>query len=129
MKFSFALVALFAGYVATADLSFCVEWCAMGAAEESHCGDHLSKPCVCDSDAFNEAATICIVNRCSISDQDAALNFKNELCGTQPPPAECHVITNVSSRICPLLLEAPKFGDGCKLLLVFTGSPNESILI
>ncbi|KAG9095889.1 hypothetical protein FS749_009526 [Ceratobasidium sp. UAMH 11750] len=124
MKFSFALVALFAGYVLAADIPPCVDSCSKEAAASSGCGDGQSKACVCDSEPFNKAAESCITGKCSIDDQIAALNLKNQLCGTQ-----CHVITNVSSRICPLLLGAPKSGDRCKLLCMFTELPNERILI
>ncbi|KAG8686859.1 hypothetical protein FRC08_012293 [Ceratobasidium sp. 394] len=81
MKFSFALVALFAGYVIAVDIPPCVDACAKQAAASSGCGDFQSKACVCNSDAFNKAATSCITGKCSTSDQIAALTLKQQLCG------------------------------------------------
>ncbi|KAG8737330.1 hypothetical protein FRC10_008307 [Ceratobasidium sp. 414] len=81
MKFSFVIVALFAGYAAAAAVPACVKTCSQAAAKSSKCGSYTSKACVCKSSAFNSAATKCITSKCSAKDQAAALQLKHQLCG------------------------------------------------
>ncbi|KAG8701588.1 hypothetical protein FRC08_004004 [Ceratobasidium sp. 394] len=83
MKCSFALVALFAGHVVAVNLPLCDYVCAVAAAKRIGCGPALSKACMCDSSDFNDAATSCITDKCNTSDQQAALEYKNELCSAQ----------------------------------------------
>ncbi|KAG8714140.1 hypothetical protein FRC09_017950, partial [Ceratobasidium sp. 395] len=83
MKFTFALVALFAGYAIAADVPPCVQTCSKSAASKAGCGDPQGKACVCNSKPFNDAATDCIKKGCSIGDQIKALNLKNQLCGSK----------------------------------------------
>ncbi|KAG8738739.1 hypothetical protein FRC12_016630 [Ceratobasidium sp. 428] len=81
MKFSFVIVALFAGYAAAAAIPGCVKSCSSSAAKSAKCGSGTSKACVCKSSKFNSLATSCIRSKCSTKDQATALQLKHQLCG------------------------------------------------
>ncbi|KAG8717941.1 hypothetical protein FRC09_013410 [Ceratobasidium sp. 395] len=81
MKFSFVVVALFAGYAAAAAVPGCVKTCSQAAAKSSKCGSYTSKACVCKSSKFQSAARSCILKSCNSKEQQAALALQHSLCG------------------------------------------------